>query len=132
MIDHLTLPVREFQKSRSFYEATLAPLGYTLLQCIENEEMRLAGFGTDDTAASRDFWIREEPEHGSGSRYCIAFRAPSKEAVATFYGTALKNGGSDNGAPGYRPEYGRGYYAAFVFDPDGYNIEAVWHDRTAI
>jgi predicted lactoylglutathione lyase len=60
----------------------------------------------------------------------VAFAAPGRDAVDAFYAAALANGGRDNGPPGLRPEYHPGYYAAFVLDPDGNNVEAVHHDRS--
>ncbi len=118
MIDHSGVTVSDVAKSKAFYRAALAPLGYTLLMEFE----QFAGFGV---APKPDFWIGQgkpnvPPIH-------IAFRADSRAQVDAFYKAAMAAGGSDNGAPGPRPQYHPGYYGAFVLDPDGHNIEAVRH-----
>jgi catechol 2,3-dioxygenase-like lactoylglutathione lyase family enzyme len=118
MIDHSGVSVADVEKSKAFYRAALAPLGYTLLMEFE----QFAGFGV---APKPDFWIGQgkpnvPPIH-------IAFRAESRAQVDAFYRAAMAAGGSDNGAPGPRPQYHPGYYGAFVLDPDGHNIEAVCH-----
>ena len=129
MIDHITLPVSDLQKSKAFYKKALAPLGYKMFY-DENDVPYSAGFGTEDVEGKRDWWITEDPEKVRGSEYCIAFKASSKEMVEEFYEQALEAGGKDNGAPGYRKQYSPGYYASFVYDPDGYNIEAVFDEGT--
>jgi catechol 2,3-dioxygenase-like lactoylglutathione lyase family enzyme len=118
MIDHSGVSVSDVAKSKAFYRSALAPLGYTML--MEWEEF--AGFGV---APKPDFWIGQgkpnvPPIH-------IAFRAESRAQVDAFYRAAMAAGGSDNGAPGPRPQYHPHYYGAFVLDPDGHNIEAVCH-----
>jgi catechol 2,3-dioxygenase-like lactoylglutathione lyase family enzyme len=118
MIDHTGLTVSDVKKSKAFYGAALAPLGYTLL--IEFEDA--AGFGI---APKPDLWIGQgvpstPPIH-------IAFRADTRNIVDAFYRAAMAAGGRDNGPPGVRPHYHANYYGAFVLDPDGHNIEAVCH-----
>ena len=117
MIAHTTLPVSDYKKSKEFYIQALAALGYT----NNMEEGEAAGF---NDGKNTDFWIVREdtivPIH-------VAFEANSALEVENFYKTALAVGGTDNGAPGYR-DYWPGYYAAFVYDRDGHNIEAVWYD----
>ena len=116
MIAHTTLHVSQYEKSKAFYSRVLAPLGYT--QTMEDGEA--AGFHDGNHT---DFWmVKDEvvPTH-------LAFEASSRHAVEAFYQEALAAGATDNGAPGYR-DYWPGYFAAFVFDPDGHNIEAVWYD----
>ena len=117
MIAHTTLPVSDYKKSKEFYIQALAALGYT----NNMEEGEAAGF---NDGKNTDFWIVQEdtivPIH-------VAFEANSPLEVETFYKTALAVRGTDNGAPGYR-DYWPGYYAAFVYDRDGHNIEAVWYD----
>ena len=118
MIDHLGLPVSDLAKSRAFYEAALLPLGFRLL--FEHPISGL-GFGR---APMPSFFIRKgQPVTGLH----LAFSAPDREAVDAFHRAALAAGGRDNGAPRPRPEYHRGYYGAFVLDPDGHNVEAVCH-----
>lgn len=117
MIAHTTLPVSDYEKSKAFYVQVLAQLGYT----NNMEEGEAAGF---NDGKNTDFWIVREdtivPTH-------LAFEAKNQQEVEAFYEAALAAGATDNGSPGYR-DYWPGYYAAFVYDPDGHNIEAVWYD----
>ncbi|MDP2631019.1 MAG: VOC family protein [Candidatus Uhrbacteria bacterium] len=124
MLNHITLRVSDLEKSKRFFLATLAPLGYKLF--VEKEKS--AGFGQSDIEGNRDFWIHEGKVGEIKSFSCLAFTASNKDAVGNFYKAALGAGGIDNGAPGYRPQYHPGYYAAFVLDLDGYNIEVVFDD----
>ncbi len=118
MIDHMSIPVKDFQKSKAFYEKALAPLGYTLQAELGAD---VAGFGKD----GGDFWIgKGEP---AKVHIHVAFAAKSRQEVDAFYKAAIAAGGKDNGKPGLRPEYHEKYYGAFVLDLDGYNIEAVHH-----
>ena len=125
MIDHTGIHVSQLGRSRQFYEAVLAPLGYGVRQVLENA----VGFGAreprpeDDPAG--DFWIAAAPVFNPRSH--IAFRAGSEAQVIAFHQAALAAGGTDHGAPGLRPQYHARYFAAFVLDPDVYNIEAVFH-----
>ena len=124
-IDHITLRVRDLPASRRFYEAALAPLSLGL----EFEHEGLLAFGSGESGRLI-IYASERPVAG----FHVAFSAPSREAVDRFHAVALEAGGRDNGAPGLRPEYHAGYYGAYVFDPDGNNVEAVHHtvppDRT--
>jgi catechol 2,3-dioxygenase-like lactoylglutathione lyase family enzyme len=125
MIDHTGVVVSDFVRSKAFYAAALAPLGYELLMEIPASvtgSTDVAGFGE---APKPDFWISA----GSPNRppVHVAFAARSKAMVDAFYAAALAAGGVDNGAPGPRPHYHAHYYGAFVLDPDGHNIEAVHH-----
>jgi predicted lactoylglutathione lyase len=117
MIAHTSLPVSDYQKSKAFYIAALTPLGYH--NNMEFDEA--AGF---NDGKNTDLWIGKVspvvPMH-------VAFTAGSAKQVEAFHRAAIDAGGKDNGRPGYR-EYSPGYYAAFVLDPDGNNIEAVWYD----
>ncbi len=117
MIAHTTLPISHYRKSKTFYMKALQPLGYR-----NNMEFgESAGF---NDGKNTDFWISHQSRI---VRLHLAFEAKSSEEVQAFYEAALAAGGKDNGAPGYR-DYWPGYYAAFVHDPDGHNIEAVWYD----
>ena len=120
MLDHVGVNVSDYARSRSFYEAALTPLGWKVV--MANDEWRAAGFGTGDKPV---FWIMRRDPVGSGAH--IAFHAPSRDLVDAFHAAALEAGGTDNGAPGLREHYHPTYYAAFVLDPDGNNIEAVCH-----
>ena len=116
MIDHMNLPVSDVAASRAFYRAALSPLGLPELM----EDGDAVGFGVDSwtfglVPASRTI----EPLH-------LAFSAASEAAVDAFHAAALAAGARDHGGPGLRPIYGPGYYAAYVLDPDGHNIEAVF------
>ena len=117
MIAHTTLPVRDYPLAKRFYTAALKPPGYT----NNMEYGESAGF---NDGKNTDFWISHQqaftPLH-------LAFEARSSDEVKAFHRAALAAGGRDNGGPGYR-DYWPGYYAAFVHDPDGHNIEAVWYD----
>jgi catechol 2,3-dioxygenase-like lactoylglutathione lyase family enzyme len=118
-IDHVRLPVSDIDVSRAFYAAALAPLGYRV---VYDQDGSL-GFGDDE---------REPLALASGpapaARTHVAFTASSTDEVDAFHAAALAAGGRDNGPPGERP-YGGFYYAAFVLDPDGHNLEAVFHAR---
>jgi catechol 2,3-dioxygenase-like lactoylglutathione lyase family enzyme len=118
MLDHVSLNVRDTTKSRRFFEKTLAPLGYKLVMKYPGG----AGFGI---AGKPDFWIRKGRPTPGGSH--VAFHSLDRKKVDRFHAAALKAGGKDNGKPGIRAHYAPSYYAAFVFDPDGNNIEAVCH-----
>jgi len=124
MIDHVGFSVSDYSRSKAFYESALMPLGYTLVMeaTAQATGMPAAGFGS---GGKPDFWIGgegmlEKPLH-------IAIAAKDRAAVDGFYYAALAAGGKDNGPPGVRSHYHPNYYGAFVFDPDGHNIEAVCH-----
>jgi catechol 2,3-dioxygenase-like lactoylglutathione lyase family enzyme len=120
MIAHTGLTVREFEPAKRFYERALAPLGYT----AKMEHGESAGF---NDGKNTDFWLGRGEVHPMH----VAFEAKNRGEVEAFYRAALAAGGRDNGGPGYRREYWPGYYAAFVHDLDGHNIEAVWYDYDA-
>jgi catechol 2,3-dioxygenase-like lactoylglutathione lyase family enzyme len=124
MLDHVSIEVTDFARSKAFYEAALEPLGIRLLmEPVEGS----AGFGKDtDHGPKPFFWIgaRGRPAV-SGAHVAFGVRSPGQ--VDAFHAAALAAGGSDNGAPGLRPIYHPGYYGAFVLDPDGNNVEAVCH-----
>ncbi|HEX4262576.1 MAG TPA: VOC family protein [Acetobacteraceae bacterium] len=119
MIDHVSFGVRDIAAARRFYDAALAPLGYACLSAAEDS----LGYGAGEAA----LWLTHSDhpvpaDRRSGLHLC--FGAPDPAAVDRFHAAAVRAGGEDNGAPGLRPDYGAGYYAAFVVDPDGYRIEA--------
>lgn len=122
MIDHLGIPVRDIAASRRFYEAALAPLGYRVMSAATNDlGNNIVLFGVDEV----DFVIADGEPVSSGVHH--AFRAESRAGVDGFHTAALAAGGKDNGPPGIREQYHPDYYAAFVIDPDGMNVEAVCH-----
>lgn len=119
MIDHITLHVSDFAKSKEFYLAALQPLGYATV-------MEFEGFGVGMGVNGKpDFWIKGD---GAGKPTHISFRADSRKAVDEFYDAAIAAGATDNGMPGLRAHYHPNFYGAFIFDLDGNNIEAVCHD----
>ncbi|MEO7865763.1 MAG: VOC family protein [Sphingomicrobium sp.] len=126
MIDHIGFAVADAERSRTFYEAALAPLGITLIMSVTPEQTASGGtghgFGSDGKPY---FWFGDNDKVGEGSH--IAFAANTRAEVDAFYQAALAAGGRDNGSPGLRPQYHPDYYGAFVLDPDGMNIEAVCH-----
>ena len=125
MIDHVGLAVSDIERSRAFYEAALAPLGITLLVSVGPEKSgggAHLGFGK---GRKPFFWISDKGRVGQGTH--VAFVVEERSVVDAFYTAALAAGGKDNGAPGLRPHYHPNYYGAFVFDPDGVNVEAVCH-----
>lgn len=118
LIDHIQLVVKDLAASRKFYEAVFAVL-----------EIPMSGTGEDYFWADELFVSTPGSEAAQGEltgRHHLAFQAKNKAMVQAFHKAALSNGGRDNGAPGLRP-YHPGYYGAFVLDPDGNNIEAVYH-----
>ena len=128
ILDHVTLSVSDYERSKAFYTQALAPLGIALIR----EYGKAAGFGK---GMKPEFWIS-----GSVASYQTAehrmlitpvhlcFKAADRAEVAGFHRAALAAGAKDFGAPGLRPEYHLGYYGAFVLDPDGHNIEAAIHE----
>jgi catechol 2,3-dioxygenase-like lactoylglutathione lyase family enzyme len=119
VIDHVTVGVSDLARSRDFYEHALVPLGFSQIgEWREGDE-------------EIEFGLEEAPNFAISTAYAtgapvhVAFAADRREQVDAFHAAAIAAGGRDNGAPGLRPEYSEGYYAAFVIDPDGHNIEAV-------
>jgi catechol 2,3-dioxygenase-like lactoylglutathione lyase family enzyme len=123
MIEHVSVPVSDYKKSKEFYVHALQPLNYVLQRDYPPDA---AGFCEGE---STSFWIVVKKEKILPIH--VAMRAASKEAVQRFHAAALKAGGKDHGGPGFRREYGDDYYAAFVLDPDGNNIEACYFGEKA-
>lgn len=121
MLHHLSFAVANLARSSVFYDATLSALGYVRVWADETA----VGYGL--AGGGDKFAIRLRPTGTvvPGEGLHVAFAASSTEAVDNFYKAALLHGGADNGRSGLHPEYGEHYYAAFVFDPDGYRVEAV-------
>ncbi|WP_077036760.1 VOC family protein [Pelomonas sp. KK5] len=124
MFDHVKFGVRDFAASKAFYLEALAPLGVTLLG--EGEPSYGVELGVRGGASSLCLFQAT----GTPAPLHIAFAAASRAQVDAFYRAALQAGAIDNGPPGLRPQYHALYYAAFVIDPDGHNIEAVCHTPT--
>jgi catechol 2,3-dioxygenase-like lactoylglutathione lyase family enzyme len=116
-IDHVILNVRDFARSKEFYSQALKPLGYDVVM----ELGQGVGFGRE---GKPDFWV---VKRGEPTVAHVAFASPDRRTVDAFYEAAVAAGAEDNGPPGPRPHYHENYYAAFVHDPDGNNIEVVCH-----
>ena len=125
MIDHMGIKVADFDRAKAFYDAAFAPLGASLLYMVPAEYtggVKVGGYGQERPV----YWLHEaEPVAGHSQH--IAFTARNRAGVDAFYQAAIAAGGTDNGPPGLRTHYHPNYYGAFVFDPDGNNIEAVCH-----
>jgi len=117
MFDHIGIHVKDLARSLAFYEAVLAPLGYVVC----SSDAGSAGLGPKGEPA---LWLYASK--APGGRVHVAFRAVDRRAVAQFHAAAVTAGGVDNGPPGVRTDYSERYYAAFVLDPDGNNVEAVF------
>jgi catechol 2,3-dioxygenase-like lactoylglutathione lyase family enzyme len=119
MFDHVSIGVADVARSRRFYDAALAPLGYLRLSDGETS----LGYGGEAVRLWIGASARPVPgDANSGLHFC--FRAPTRVSVAEFHRAALAAGGRDNGKPGLRADYGPNYYAAYIVDPDGYRLEA--------
>ncbi len=118
MIDHIGINVSDYQRGKHFYAEALSPLGYKVLA----EYGESAGLGAD---GKPDFWISRGKT--AKPKVHVAFQCGKRAMVDKFYKAAIKAGGKDNGPPGIREDYDPDYYAAFVIDPEGNNIEAVCH-----
>ncbi len=119
MLDHVSIGVRDLTESKRFYDAVLQALGCRL----HYHDEAMLGYGANEPVLwlnRTDHPVPADPR--SGLHFSLS--APSRESVDAFHSAAISHGGHDNGVPGLRPEYGVGYYAAFVIDPDGYRIEA--------
>ncbi len=130
MIDHVSTYAKNFDATQSFYRAALAPLGFTIQQEMvatwdaDFPTRRACAFGPPGMST---FWVIETKQDVTPRH--TAFEATTRASVTAFYDAALAAGGRDNGEPGLRPIYHEHYYAAFVFDPDGNDVEAVCHTR---
>jgi len=124
VIDHFGINCSDFSKSKEFYDRVLGVLGYTRQMDYEVA----IGYGRD---GKPDFWIAECRETGPNREIHVAFRADNIGAVKAFYDSALALGAESLHAPRLWPEYHPGYFGAFVRDPDGNNVEAVFHGATA-
>jgi len=128
IIDHIEFAVRDAEISRNFYERALSPLGIARVLTLGPERTRTGGtrhgFGKDGYPS---MWIHDKEAPGLGTH--VAFVAHTRALVDDFHRAAIEAGGVDNGAPGVRPHYHSDYYAAYVLDPDGINVEVVCQVR---
>ena len=123
MIAHTGISVKDYKRGKAFYQKALAPLGYKLK--MDFPQWKAAGFME---GGHTRFWLGVPRTFAKGH---LAFLAKSKGAVAAFHKAALQAGAKDNGAPGFRPDYGPTYYAAFILDPWGNNMEACYFGERA-
>lgn len=121
MLHHLSFAVNDLARSATFYDATLSALGYVRVWTAKTA----IGYGYPGGGDKFAIKLRPDGVVQPGEGFHVAFSAPSREAVVAFYRAAIEHGGKDNGGAELHPEYGDNYFAAFVFDPDGYRIEAV-------
>lgn len=129
MIHHLSLGVADIERASAFYDAALAPLGYVRVwsDLRPGEAGQAVGYGVPGGGDKLALKFRPEMQSPPGPGFHLAFAASDRTSVDRFYGEALRHGGRDNGGPGLRLRYGPNYYAAFVIDPDGHPIEAVFN-----
>jgi catechol 2,3-dioxygenase-like lactoylglutathione lyase family enzyme len=131
VIDHVGIRVSDLAASRRMYAAALEELGFAVLGegVFEGDAYVLFGRGKNDDFALHEVGTKPGRDRVTTGAH-IAFRAPDESGVERWHAAAVHSGGTDNGAPGIRPEYSGRYYAAFVLDPDGNNVEAVLHTST--
>jgi catechol 2,3-dioxygenase-like lactoylglutathione lyase family enzyme len=127
MINHVSFGVPHLERAAAFYDAVLLALGYVRVWTAPDA----VGYGLQD--GSDEFAVKVRADGGAATRagFHVAFTAPSRASVEQFHATALRHGAVDNGGPALRTDYGPYYYAAFVIDPDGHPIEAVFNDRVS-
>ncbi len=132
VVDHVGFRVADLPASRRMYEAALAELGFSVLGEgeFEGDAYVLFGRGSGDDFSLHAVGSKPGRDRVTTGAH-VAFKAPSEDAVTRWHRAALRHGGTDNGPPGLRPEYSGRYYAAFVLDPDGNNVEAVFHAPSA-
>ncbi|MGR9144283.1 VOC family protein [Rhizobium leguminosarum] len=129
MLHHASLGVSDIERSAAFYDAALAALGYIRVwdDIRPGQTGQAIGYGLPGGGDKLAIKHRPDGQRAPGPGFHLAFAAPSRQVVDQFYAVAIAQGGSDNGRPGLRPHYGEHYYAAFVMDPDGHALEAVFN-----
>ena len=130
MLGHLSIGVRDLERAGRFYDAVMAPIGWVRLWTDPDG----LGYGPPGDNDKFAVFLRSDA-HAPGPGFHLCFNAPSAAAVNAFHTAALASGGVDDGPPGLRPHFGPDYYAAFVYDPEGWKLEilhkASWHSSTA-
>ncbi|KAH8924284.1 glyoxalase-like domain protein [Atractiella rhizophila] len=126
MLAHLCIYVKDLKASEKFYTEALSPLGYKVTN--RYDEHKVIGLTDSEPNAKADFWIVEDASKVSSAAH-FAFAAKDRNQVDTFHTAGLKAGGECNGKPGLREMYGPGYYAAYVKDLDGHNVELVFYEQ---
>ncbi|TCA31488.1 VOC family protein [Rhizobium leguminosarum bv. viciae] len=129
MLHHASLGVSDIERSAAFYDATLAALGYVRVwdDIRPGQTGQAIGYGHPGGGDKLAIKHRPDGQRPPGPGFHLAFADPSRQAVDRFHAAAIAHGGSDNGRPNLRPHYGEHYYAAFVIDPDGHALEAVFN-----
>jgi catechol 2,3-dioxygenase-like lactoylglutathione lyase family enzyme len=131
MIDHMSVGVSDLGRAREFYDPVLAALALARMSDVEVPGAGLVAHGYGTGSGIPGFWIgvpdRLDADANRNGGAHVCFKAASRAAVDAFHQAVLKAGGTDNGAPGLRPQYHADYYGAFAFDPDGNKIEACCH-----
>jgi catechol 2,3-dioxygenase-like lactoylglutathione lyase family enzyme len=123
MLHHISFGVVDLERAARFYDAALGSLGYVRVWA----DLSAVGYGLPGGGDLFAIKLRAGAHQVPGAGFHLAFAACSREAVSAFHEAALQAGGQDNGAPGLRPDYGPNYFAAFIIDPDGYHVEAVFN-----
>jgi catechol 2,3-dioxygenase-like lactoylglutathione lyase family enzyme len=129
VLDHVTLSVADLDATKAFYGTLLAPLGVSLVGEASAEQSGTVAFAGFGIGRKGQLWIAERGRQAPETHIC--FRARSRADVRAFHSAGVAAGGKDNGAPGIRENYHPAYYAAFVIDPEGHNIEAVCFEPEA-
>lgn len=129
MLHHISLGVSDIDRAAAFYDAALAPLGYVRVwdDLSPGADDQAVGYGVAGGGDKLAIKLRRKGQRPPGPGFHLAFAAPDRQAIAAFHAAALAHGGRDNGGPGLRAHYGPNYFAAFVVDPDGHHIEAVFN-----
>lgn len=126
LLGHISLGVSSYALSRKFYDATFSALNIDLV--FNDPNRKILGYGPDAQTEVINIFEKGEEARAPGAGTHIAFNAPSRKAVDGWYKAGIANGGKGNGEPGVREKYGANYYAAFLVDPDGWRLEAVFQD----
>ena len=126
LLGHVSFGVYSYEISKKFYTEVLRPFGVELV--YDNPDRKILGYGFDVDHELLNVFERGEAAHAPGPGTHLAFNAPNRKAVMEFWDGGVRNGGRSDGPPGIREGYGKNYYAAFLFDPDGFKLEAVFQE----
>lgn len=126
LLGHVSFGVRSYDISKKFYTAVLQPFGVSVV--YESSERKVLGYGFEANREILNIFERGDAAHPPGPGTHLAFNAPSRKAVRDFWEAGTLNGGRNDGEPGLRVAYGENYYAAFLFDPDGFKLEAIFQE----
>jgi catechol 2,3-dioxygenase-like lactoylglutathione lyase family enzyme len=126
ILGHISFGVRSYDASKQFYTEIFKPFGIELV--FDDPIRKILGYGLDAQHEVFNVFERGEDAHAPGAGTHFAFNAPSRASVDEFFEAGIRNGGKSNGEPGIRKNYGENYYAAFLFDPDGFRLESVFQD----